>query len=297
MNKSLKRLRIASLSLGIIAASGLIYNLILFAFLRPRVLNFETLGDQMILLGDLTGLSLIVIGIFHLCTVITLLLQITVQKSAGTLKVLTGVVGIISGLLLLSDLAMLSDIGKEYVQGWDTSSEWAILFINHGLHILFTVLAFLALTMRGKMDGHPEEIAAKDDVLFATAHTTGLLCGGIGLIAILLVLVTSVPNWLIEALSLPIGLLVLLPYLLILGTWLFMKRREKVREWFDEKQFQDISRAGLWTLAITLPCMVAIGILQRVNGPGSAWDFLWLPLYVFLSIAIFSWATLYSLRR
>ena len=35
------------------------------------------------------------------------------------------------------------------------------------------------------MDRHPEEIAAKDDVLFATAHTTGLLCGGIGLIAIL----------------------------------------------------------------------------------------------------------------
>jgi hypothetical protein len=295
MDKTLKRLRIASLSLGIIASCGMIYNLTLFTYLRPRVLNFEALSEQTILLGDLTALSLILIGVFHLCTVITLLLQITVQKSASTLKVIVGVIGIISGLLLLSDLALLSDIGKEYVEGWDTSSEWTILFINHSLHTLFALLAFPALMVKGK--GQIEEIAAKDDVIFAAAHTTGLLCGGIGLVVVILALAAPLPTWLLATLSIPIGLLIILPSLLAVGVWLFMKRREKVNEWFDEKQLQDISRASLWTLALTLPCMIAVGIVQRVNGPGSAWDFVWLPLYIFLNMTLFSAATLYLLRR
>jgi len=297
MNISLKRLRIASLSLGIIAACCLIYNLGLFVYLRPRVLTFEALGEQTIILGDLTGLSLVLIGFFHLCTVITLLLQITVQKSASKLKVLVGVIGTISGLFLLSDLALLSDIGKEYVQGWDTSGEWIILFINHGLHALFTILAFPALISGTKRDEQPGEIAAKDDVLFAAALTTGLLCGGIGLIVVIFALASPLPAWLIEYISTPIGIVILLPSLLAFGVWLFLKRREKVKDWFDEKQLHDISSAALWTLTFTLPCMVTVGVLQRVNGPGSAWDFVWLPLYIFLNMTIFSSATLYSLRR
>ena len=297
MNKFLKRLRIISLSLGVMATGGLIYNLILFAYLRRKVLNFEALGNQVEILGILAGLSLALIGCFHLCTVITLLLQITVQKSVSTLKILAGVIGVISGMLLLSDLAMIQDIGKEYQVGWDTSGEWTILFINHGLHTLFTVLAFLALMVRGKTEESPKEIAIKDDTLFVVTHTTGLLCGGLGLVASLLALAVPLQVWIVEAISVPIGLLVLLPYLFILGIWLFTKRREKVVEWFDEKQSQDTSKAGLWTLIVTLPCMVAIGILQRVNGPGSVWNFIWLPLYIFLVMTAFSSATLYWLKR
>lgn len=297
MNKFIKNLRIISISLGVIVASGLIYNLILFAYLHPRVLNFEVLGEQMETLGILTGLSLALTGIFHLLTVGTLLLQVAVQKLAGTLKILTFVIGIISGLLLLSDLAMLQDIGKQYEMGWSTAGEWMILFINHGLHILFTVLAFLTLTVKSQRKSAPEEVIAKDEVLFVAAHTTGLLCGWIGLIIVILALVALLPIRVIEVLSVLIGFLVLLPYLLILGIWLFMKRKEKIRDWLDEKQFQDVSRASLLTLIILVPCMFVISILQRVNAPGNIYDFIWFPLYIFLSMVVLSSATLYSIRR
>jgi len=296
MNKTLKRLRITSLSLGIIAACGLVYNLILFAYLRPRVVHFEALADQVETLGLLTGLSLFLVGLFHLSTVITLLLQIFVRKSAGLLKTLAVVIGVISGLLLFSDLSMLQDIGKQYEMRWDTAGEWTILFINHGLHGLFTLLAFSALISKDETD-RSREAPVKDEVLFLTAHTTGLLCGGIGLTGIALALIGPLPVWVAKAISVPIGLLIVLPYLLVLGAWLAAKHREKIADWFDEKQLQDISRAGLWTLAITFLCMLAAGLLQRANGPGSLWDFLWLPLYLFLSMTTFSAVTLHYARR
>jgi hypothetical protein len=296
MNKTIQRMNIVSISLGIIAASGLIYNLILFAYLRPQVLQFQTLNGPLETLGILSGLSLALIGFFHLFTVITLVLQVIIKRSASFLKILTIVIGIISGLLLLSDLAMLQDIGHEYELGWNTTGEWTILFINHGLHALFTVLALLTLSTRRKMDRELAETALKDDVLYNAAHMTGLLCGGIGLIATIIVLTTRNPL-LVKLLSIPIGVLVLLPYPFILGIWLFIKRKEKPKEWLDEKQFQDISRAGLWSTIILLPCMIAIGILQQVNGSGSAWSFIWLPVYIFLSMLVFSSTALASSRK
>jgi hypothetical protein len=296
MNKTIQRMNIVSISLGIIAASGLIYNLILFAYLRPQVLQFQTLNGPLETLGILSGLSLALIGFFHLFTVITLVLQVIIKRSASFLKILTIVIGIISGLLLLSDLAMLQDIGHEYELGWNTTGEWTILFINHGLHALFTVLALLTLSTRRKIDRELAETALKDDVLFNAAHMTGLLCGGIGLIATIIVLTTRNPL-LVKLLSIPIGVLVLLPYPFILGIWLFIKRKEKPKEWLDEKQFQDISRAGLWSTIILLPCMIAIGILQQVNGSGSAWSFIWLPVYIFLSMLVFSSTALASSRK
>jgi len=297
MDKFLKNLRVTSISLGVIAASGLVYNLILFAYLCPKVLHFETLDGQLEILGLLTGLSLALIGIFHLVTVITLLAQIIFQRSAGTLKILTIVIGIISGLLLLSDLSMLQDIGKQYVQGWDSASEWTILFINHGLHVLFTILAFVTLATRSGRENRPEEIVVKDDVLFIAAHTTGLLCGMIGLTAILVALVTRLRLSIFEILSVTIGVLVLLPYLLILSVWLFMKRKEKITDWLDEKQFLDISRASLLTILIILPIMTLMGVLQRIIGFGNVLDFIWFPLFIFLSMVSFSSATLYLSRR
>jgi hypothetical protein len=297
MDKFLKNLRVTSIGLGVIAASSLVYNLILFAYLYPKVLHFEILDGQMEILGLLSGLSLVLIGIFHLVTVITLLAQIIFQRSAGILKILTIVIGIISGLLLLSDLSMLQDISKQYVQGWNSASEWTILFINHGLHVLFTILAFVTLATRIGRENHPEESAVKDDVLFIATHTTGLLCGMIGLIAILVALVTRLRLSIFEILSVTIGVLVLLPYLFALSVWLFMKRKEKITDWLDEKQFLDISRASLLTILITLPIMTLISVLQRIIGFGNVLDFIWFPLFIFLTMVSFSSVTLYLSRR
>jgi len=89
----------------------------------------------------------------------------------------------------------------------------------------------------------------------------------------------------------------LLPYLLILSVWLFMKRKEKITDWLDEKQFLDISRASLLTILIILPIMTLMGVLQRIIGFGNVLDFIWFPLFIFLSMVSFSSATLYLSRR
>jgi len=296
MNKFYKRLQTITLSFGIIAACGLIYNLILFLYLQPRTLQFDLVPGQMDSFGILCGVSLVVIGIFHLLAVITLLLQI-VKKKAGVFRILAIVLGILSGLLLLSDLSMLQDIGNEYVLGWDTSGEWTILFINSGLHILFTILALFILSKRERKSNELSEIVKKDDVLFITTHTTGLICGVIGLLFIAVILLLSLPRSVIEMISIPIGLMVLLPYLLIWSIWLVNKRKEKITEWLDEKQFQDIAKASMWTLVLTLICMVTMGILQRIYGSGSVWNFLWLPMYIFFSLIVFSTPIVFAQRQ
>ena len=297
MDRLIKNMRIISLSLGLLSAFGLIYNLCLFSYLRPRVINFEALGSQVEILGVFAGVCLIIIAVFHLCAVGTLLLQITTLKQTGLLKILSVVLGIISGLLILSDLAMLQDIGRQYEMGWDTAGEWTILSINHGIHLLLTILAFPALAGKSKESGDSEETALKETVLFTTTHTTGLLCGAIGLIAILLALLIPLPTIVIEAIVMPIGLLILLPYLIILVIWLLMKRKEAFKEWFDEKQFQDVTKASLWSLIITIPCMITIGIVQRANAPGNVYYSVWLPIYIFLCMLTFSATILYLSRK
>jgi hypothetical protein len=65
----------------------------------------------------------------------------------------------------------------------------------------------------------------------------------------------------------------------------------------DEKQFQDLATAGLRTLLFTLPVLVLFFGLQLSHLHKEAWQVLWLPLALFLSLIVFSSLVLYDFRE
>lgn len=293
MKKSLRTMHLLSLSLGFISAIGLAFNVIMFILLYPKVMQFQPVDSVWETLGIVVGLNALIIALFHLSGVMTLLLHILRQKVASIIGVLAIVLGTISGLMILADLSMLGDIGKEYELGWDTSGEWTILFISYGLHAVFLVLALIRLIVNlEKAKGQQPRTVLKDEVLFLSLHNTGWICGGLGLLAILAAWLAKTPLWLLHEIVIILSSLILLPYVLVLGVWLFKQRKAKASEWLDEKQFQDLTRAGFWALVFSVPFMILLYLLEWNQATPGIWSVLWLPCILFIVLLLFSAGTL-----
>jgi len=88
----------------------------------------------------------------------------------------------------------------------------------------------------------------------------------------------------------PFYLLLLIPYILVVLYWLFLKRKQKIAEWYDEKQFQDILKASLITLLLSIPGLL---VLLLIEIPHPVYWFLY---YIFLVIFLFSSSSLYFFK-
>jgi len=288
MSRTLKSFHLFSLSLGFLSAAAMIFNTGVFVRLYPQVTQFQELDPSWESYGIAVGLDFILIAIFHLSCVGTLLAHLVVHKTTSKIKIAAITLGVISGAMILGDMALLSDIGKEYPLGWQTRGEWIVLFISYGLHYIFLVLAILSLISNLKSSPTPKENIVKDEVLFLSLHSTGLLCGWLGLIFVIIGLVSNLTPWMMERIVVPLGLLILSPYLVILAIWVFWKRLGDLAPGLDEKQSQDLSRAGLWSLLFTTPIMVGYFSFQISPWAQDTWSLLWLPFLIFLSLTLFS---------
>ena len=297
MSRFLKSLHLFSLSFGFLSAAALIFNIVIFLPLYSRTTQFIELTPALESLGIVAGYNILVIAIFHLGSVTTLLLHLIFRKMTSFLKITAITLGIISGLMILADLALLSDIGKEYLLGWQTSGEWIILFISYGLHTVTVILILFCIINNLKEDQKPVENVTKDEVLFLSLHSTGLICGGLGLIGVFAALFSNLSAWMMEKIVCMLGLVILSPYLVILVVWIFRRKLANLSPGLDEKQFQDLSRAGLWTLLISIPVMVGYFGLQVSSIAKKAWPLLWLPLTLFLILFLFSSFTLSYFKR
>jgi hypothetical protein len=288
MSRTLKSFHLFSLSLGFLSAAAMIFNTGVFVRLYPLVTQFQELNPSWESYGIAVGLDFILIAIFHLSCVGTLLAHLVIQKTTSKIKIAAITLGVISGVMILGDMALLSDIGKEFPLGWQTIGEWITLFISYGLHYIFLVLAILSLISNLKSSPTHKENIVKDEVLFLSLHSTGLLCGWLGLIFVVIGLVSNLTPWMMKRIVVLLGSLILSPYLVILAIWIFRRRLGDLAPGLDEKQFQDLSRAGLWTLLYTTPVMVGYFGFQISPCAQDAWPLLWLPLLIFLTLTLFS---------
>ena len=288
MSRTLKSFHFFSLSIGFLSAAAMIFNTVVFVRLYPQVTRFQELNPSWESYSIVIGLDFILIAIFHLSCVLTLLAHLVVQKTTSKIKIAAITLGVISGAMILGDMALLSDIGKEFPLGWQTRGEWITLFISYGLHYLFLVLAILSLISNLKSSPTQKENIVKDEVLFLSLHSTGILCGWLGMMFVIIALISNLSPWMMERIVVLLGLLILSPYLVILVIWIFRWRLGDLAPGLDEKQFQDLSRAGLWTLLLTIPVMVGYFGFQISPYAQDAWPLLWLPLFIFLALTVFS---------
>jgi cobalamin biosynthesis protein CobD/CbiB len=78
--------------------------------------------------------------------------------------------------------------------------------------------------------------------------------------------------------------------------WILSKRREKPKDWYDEKQFADVSRGALMTLVITVLSTLVFYFLISCDIL-CADMLIWFPSYLFLTLFVFSICTLFLSKK
>ena len=159
--------------------------------------------------------------------------------------------------------------------------------------LIFLFTTFRMLKM--KKDIKPVK---KDEMVFTVAQFVGVLCGLLGLLWIFFNMIFNAGNIIhIKVYGMITCILLLIPYALIVSYWVFIKLRGKVEDWYDEKQWKDVARAGFATLLISIPVMLTFFIVTFKSLPGGVFGILWFPFYLFTVLLIFSASTLYFYNR
>lgn len=172
-------------------------NLTVFTLLYPKTVSFEPLpGWTDAVMNGVVGPAFLVIAIFHLVALVTLGWQIKVLQRGTALRALVAGLGVISLLLVAGNFPLLGDIGKQHRVGLESASEWRMVFMNQGVHLLFIVAAGWCIGYTNKIllaGGREREPAARDEAVFLTALHIGVLSGALGLGMISMILLTGVP--------------------------------------------------------------------------------------------------------
>jgi hypothetical protein len=88
-----------------------------------------------------------------------------------------------------------------------------------------------------------------------------------------------------------------IPYAAIVIYWLVIKVRERVTEWYDEKQFQDVAKAGLVSFLSSIAILAIFFVIQNTLRKFPLLGVIWFPLYFFIALLIFSGAILYFSKK
>lgn len=283
-----------TLGLGALSFIGIIYRICAYEYFRVRTINYVEPGRHDEVLSIFIAVSLLVMFAFHIASLLTTVYHSQLFRDNNKLRKGTLVCGIISFMTIFVTIGCLSDIGKEAPMGWEVVEEWRIVYLSLIPQVLSHGLILMAMFsgLRSLKKGYKMPSIVCDETVFYTVHYTGLLCGAIGLVLTFLKFFThtSVSN--LRNLVIYWDSFIIAPYLLIATYWIFIKRKKKIGDWYDEKQLSDVGKAGFFTLAATIPFMAGIYAVAFVV-PGSAMSVLWFPFILHFILVSFSGITLY----
>lgn len=289
MNRWEKFLKWISIILGIGALGFFIFDFVFFESLRPRMIAFEPVGAKEEQLIILMGVGLVLFLGFCLASLLRTLNFIRRAKKVKLIYIFLVVSGVVSILFIFADIALLSDIGKQHKYGLD-QPEWYVLYPVMGFQVFTTLLFLYFHLFQFKQDELEKEIVF-DNNIFMTVQFIGSLCGFIGL-STTLVGYLFPKAWSLKSHTTASLITLLLPYGVSVGYWLFNKASAKERKLYDEKQIQDIGRSAFITLILSALFMNAIFILNFNNLDGVT-SILWLPLYLYAILLMFSLGNIY----
>jgi hypothetical protein len=301
MRRLMKISNNTTLILCSISIAGLIFTNIFFILLRNMIISTGDVESFMSRFSIPVAFVYIIFGFFHLAAILTLVLELKFFKRDNFLRAFLFFAGIVSLLMLLGDSALASDISKEYVFG--LPGEFNILFFSQALHLIFYVLMIvLLISSRKSSRKKDEEIVLKDDSIFINTQYIGILSGisGLALITIfssIYVRIYDLPVWAVKAGIVMSSLIAVIPYVLIAFYWLIIKLREKISEWYDEKQYQDITRSSLVALMMSIVFLLIVFIVQYIFSDFELLNIIWFPLYFFFTLLLFSSITLFFYKR
>lgn len=291
MKRTLKRSSILVFILAGVSIGWMRYNLYAYRAIQQHSPLTE-------LLGMYVGIGFLISLLFHLTALVTLFLAFQYFKKITAFNLITLISGILSFITLIGEWAALHDIGDCLQTGMSCASEWRLLygaFLPHGVFYLLLVILLISIFRKIQQGVFSEEIA-NDETMFALVHIVGVCSGLTGLGFTLMIFVLRVKPHILQWIVIPYCACILFPYSLILFYWLVMKRKEQRAEWYDEKQWLDINKAGIISLVVSVPLMTLMFVFNYIvtDSPGIV---MWFPFYLFLILLSFSGTTLYLSRR
>jgi len=142
-----------------------------------------------------------------------------------------------------------------------------------------------------------ESSSEKITLSFLILSICGFIFTGLLGLAILIALSIFSPLWAIKKGIVAVCAVLVIPYASIVAYWLIMKIREKVTEWYDEKQFQNVTKAGLISFMSSIVILAILFVLQNILTKFPLLDLIWFPLYFFIALLIFSGMIIYMNKR
>jgi hypothetical protein len=193
---------------------------------------------------------------------------------------------IISLFAIGVEKVMIDEVAKEYSLGVH-GGEFMILNFAYVINALFTSLIFLFVLRTSRLtDLDNKKNKSVDERIFTIAQCMGILSGILGLLLTFGIMWRNFPLdklWIF----IPFFVLFFTPYALAVLYWLSLKRKQRITDWYDEKQLQDILKSSLATLLLSVP---GIALFVFLFHPASVFFFLY---YLFYVLLLFSVSTLY----
>lgn len=212
---------------------------------------------------------------------------IRLQGRLGTYNLVALLYSALCILLLLGEKTMINEMARETRMGWTPAGEQTVLFAFLAVQFIYVLLILGHLyRMRCSFNQYQTPVSALcDDTIFVAVHIIGIICGLTGL-AINFGFMRRDPPDQEKSHFIVTYCVILIPYGIAVLYWLLMRIREQFGDWYDEKQLQDICKAGFVTLLLSIPGMAGLFVFSE---PMSA---LWFPHYLFLILLLFSGTTL-----
>jgi hypothetical protein len=184
---------------------------------------------------------------------------------------------------------MIDEIAREYRHGLGVN-ELGILNLAYSMNIVFIIimLVYLLRTIKTINLQSVKNVVIDED-LFIIGHSIGVLSGITGLLFTLHMIQFVSKSLLIGKLwvFIPFYILFLTPYALAILFWLFLKRKQQINVWYDEKQIQDLLKSSVITLLLSIPGLSGLLLFQVPH------TLFLIMYYVFLVLILFSGGTLY----
>jgi hypothetical protein len=284
-----------------ISIAGIIFTSTFFLILKNMIINIEDVETFINNFSIPVAVVYIIFGFFHLSAILTLMLHINFFKRDNFLRSFLFFTGITSLLMLFGDFALVNDIVEEYSFGFP--NEFYILFASQVLHYIFYILMIILIIQTFKaFNKKSEEMVLKDDSIFINAQYIGILSGVSGLVLItifslLYLTFYPLPTWALKAGVIATSIVAVVPYILIVLYWLILKLKERISEWYDEKQFQDLSKSSMVSFLLSIVFLLIIFIIQYIFKNLQILNFIWFPLYFFFILLVFSAITLFFNKK
>lgn len=293
MNKNVKRLRTVNVILGLLSLVIFGYALVVFLRLQPKIVAFEVLSNLKSGLMTGVGFGLLITLVFYLSSLLQMVIFIKHSEGIKPIPLVLIISGVIAMLFVFSDVALLTDISKQYRYEF-SQPEWRLVYPIMGFQFIVTFVLTI-LHISGFFTPKQVDKVTRDSNIFLVVQYVGLICGLMGLASFSLGFLFS-RGWSLTIHTTMGGIILLFPYVLSMAYWVLTKFKEKDREWWDEKQLQDVGKSALQTLLIDTAFMLML-FISNYNHLDGVISILWLPLYLFATIFLFSVGNLFFSRK